>query len=356
MSSKQMPRMIIVSLLCSALGASVLFADVTNVALDKPVTLNGIFFTGGWGGGSIVSADTVVDGIFFTRGQQWDLGPVWWDSSGDNTGQSIVIDLEGVYVIESLIIQADDNDAYKLYYWDIGSSDWVLAWDVPNYDTVPDPSNWGMQTRPNPDDDTERYMLVSSIITSALKIEGNMSDTGDSLFSVSEVQAFGSPILEVDKELVDWLDLGDGDGYLEVGELWWFLLEITVTNNGDTAIDGIELKDRLGGDLMLMDIGYTNPYPDTYSTKGKTEKAFLGWDVGTLDPGETATFYVHVATDTNTGTGNGKKAGHQEYTSIGEHELNSGATAKGMLGDLQVSDTSDSITVEVLEPGDYDGD
>lgn len=350
MNTKQIFGMIIVGLMCIVTGATVGLADVTNIALNKPVTLNGIFFTGGWGGGLVVSADTVVDDIFFAGPpplNQWDKGPVWWDSSGDNTGQSIVIDLEGVYAIESLIVQADDNDAYILYYWDLVSEDWVVAWNVPNYDEVG--WGWGMLTRPNPDDDTERYMLASTITTSALKIEGNMSDTGDSLFAVSEIQAFGSPVLEVEKALVDWMDLGDGDGDIEVGELWRFLMEITITNNGDTTIEGIELKDRLGGDLVLVDVGYTDPFPDTYYTKGKTEKAFLGWDVGSLDPGETATFYVDVATDTNTGTGNGKKAGHQEYTSAGEHELNSGATAKGMLREIEVCDTSDSITVEVVE-------
>ena len=95
----------------------------------------------------------------------------------------------------------DDNDAYKLYYWDISSSSWQLVWDVPNYDVVPDPANWGMQTRPNPDDDTERYMLASPIVTNALKFEGNMADTGDKLFSVSEIQAYGVRLIEVEIDI-----------------------------------------------------------------------------------------------------------------------------------------------------------
>jgi hypothetical protein len=56
-----------------------------------------------------------------------------------------------------------------------------------------------------------------------------------------------------------------------------------------------------------------------------------------------------LKTDINTGTGNGKKPGHQEYTEPGLHELNSGATAKGLLqGWYEVEATTASIEVDVL--------
>jgi len=364
MGTKQILKMTVIGLVCIVMGATVGFADVTNVALDKPVTLNGVFFTGGWGGGSTVSADTVVDDIFFSRGHQWDLGPVWWDSTGDNTGQSIVIDLEGVYVIESFIVQADDNDAYKLYYWDIESSDWVLAWDVPNYDITGDPpvDNWGMQTRPNPDDDNERYVLASTITTSALKIEGNTSDSADNYFSVSEVQAFGSPVLEATKELTDISDFIDEDPEDGIPDLdidgypmvpmhteIWFEMEITVTNNDPSAtIEDVIVKDRLGGDLRLM--GYAYPFGTivSYSTKGNSDKFFISWEVGDLAPLESKTLTLFVCTDVNPGQGK-KSEPINEYTSSGVHELNSGANAKGMLGDMQVSDSSESIYVNAVE-------
>lgn len=50
-----------------------------------------------------------------------------------------------------------------------------------------------MQTRPNPDDNTEQYVLPAIITTNALKFEGNMED-GDQNFAVSEIQAFGTPV------------------------------------------------------------------------------------------------------------------------------------------------------------------
>jgi hypothetical protein len=58
------------------------------------------------------------------------------------------------------------------------------------------------------------------------------------------------------------------------------------------------------------------------------------------------TIELTVRTDVNPGTGNGKKSGHQEYTSEGIKTLNSGANAKGLLGgDIQVSASSGSISV-----------
>ena len=135
----------------------------------------------------MVDKATIVDGVFLPRSTKWDQGAVWWDN---RYAGSITIDLGQTYKIESFVVQADDNDAYELYYWDLWTSTWQLAWDVPNYDVVPDASSWGMQTRPNPLDDTERYMLPTHIVTNALLIQGNVGDS-DLLFSVSEVQAYG---------------------------------------------------------------------------------------------------------------------------------------------------------------------
>jgi hypothetical protein len=68
-----------------------------------------------------------------------------------------------------------------------------------------------------------------------------------------------------------------------------------------------------------------------------------------LGPGETATLDLLVATDVN--PGQDKKAVPQnEYTEAGPHELNSGANVKGILHEMQLSATSDSISVDVIEP------
>jgi len=140
-----------------------------NVMLNKPVLLSGIFFTGGWGSGLIADPQSITDSSFFTRGQQWDQGPVWWDSTSIS-GQAICINLQGIYEISSFVVQADDNDAYQLNYYDFETVGWELVWDVPTYDIVPDPSNWGMQTRPDPTADTARHTCPCKVLSTTMAI------------------------------------------------------------------------------------------------------------------------------------------------------------------------------------------
>jgi uncharacterized repeat protein (TIGR01451 family) len=172
---------------------------------------------------------------------------------------------------------------------------------------------------------------------------------------ITKVKILGVP--EVTKELVDaWEVSGNGDNILDLGEKWYFELEIIVTNNTTSTINNVIVKDNLAGDLGLDDWTVTTGTFDSWTT-GKTEKVHMTWDVGTLVPGQTATLLLEVSTDMNTGNGNGKNPkfpdGHQEYTSEGRHCLNSGATAKGMItvngAEWEVSDTTEEICVVVGE-------
>lgn len=179
---------ILASTIIASMTKAPTMAATTNVASGATVSLEGgPFFITGQGSGSneVVSASTIVDGIFLPRNRDRDRGTVWWDSVSTSS-QYIRIDLQTTAVIESLIVQADDNDAYRVYYLDPESLTWKLAWDVPNYDTY----GWGMQTRPNPAADREAHNLDHAIVTNALKIEGVLADS-DGQFAVSEAQAYG---------------------------------------------------------------------------------------------------------------------------------------------------------------------
>ena len=179
---------ILVSTAIAPMATAPAAAATTNVASGAAVSLEGgPFFITDQGSGSneVVNAGTVVDGVFLPRNRVRDRGTVWWDSIS-TSGQYIRINLQTAAVIESLIVQADDNDAYRVYYLDPGSLTWKLAWEAPNYDTY----GWGMQTRPNPANEAQAYKLGQEITTSALKIEGVLTD-GDGQFAVSEVQAYG---------------------------------------------------------------------------------------------------------------------------------------------------------------------
>ena len=143
-------------------------------------------------------------------------------------------------------------------------------------------------------------------------------------------------------------------------DVQWTLL-ITVENTAGDQIGNmtnIVVKDNFGGDLELDSFEAT---VGTVVTRlsGCTEKVHLFWnDIGYLDgDGDSAGLTVAVSTDVNPGTnknkdGKGRKNGHQEFTSEGEHELNSGATLKFIDGDtgLKLSAHTPSIVVNAYVP------
>jgi hypothetical protein len=103
----------------------------------------------------------------------------------DGGPRSVQVNFGAKCLLESFIAQLDDNDAYLLSYWNLVSSAWDAAWHIPNFDAV----GWGMQTRPNALDDTERHELTAPIMTTALKLE--LEPATDWLGAISELQAFG---------------------------------------------------------------------------------------------------------------------------------------------------------------------
>ena len=112
----------------------------------------------------------------------------------------------------------------------------------------------------------------------------------------------------------------DRDGIIEVGEPVWFLEVIQVHNPSDMTWTSVTVEDRWGAEL---DVESATPSLGTaeLTTKGKSAKEFLTWDIGDLGPGMTANLVLEVRTDLNPG-------GHQEYTSPGDYEYNSGAVLK----------------------------
>jgi hypothetical protein len=133
----------------------------------------------------------------------------------------------------------------------------------------------------------------------------------------------------------------NGNGLIEVGELVNFLMVIQVHNASGDPWTNVRVKDRFGAEL---DVTSANPSQGaaTLTTKGKSEKEFLEWDVGDLAPGDTANLVIRFNTDLNPG-------GHQSYTSTGIHCVNSGATLKYIVSGHQENATTGSICLEVVE-------
>ena len=181
-------------------------------------------------------------------------------------------------------------------------------------------------------------------------------------------------------------ELEEGPESPVIGVLAEWKIGMGVTNNFGYNMTGTKITDRFGGDLKIDSINttagnYTFKYTDytkkratvnisrdgvllepdasldkdgvTIGTEpyefhifwtGKAHKAHFAWTIGDLADGDSADITIGVSTDKN-------PKGHQEYTEIGDHELNSGATLK-FIDDtgMQLSAVTAPIVVEAVEP------
>lgn len=113
----------------------------------------------------------------------------------------------------------------------------------------------------------------------------------------------------------------DHDGKVEVGEDVQWVFTITVTNLYDWTMEDVVVSDRFAAELEIDCVCCVSHGTLDLSMKGNSDKVFLTWTIGDLAPLETATLCMIISTDEN-------PAGHQEYTSPGCYELNSGAVLK----------------------------
>jgi len=184
--------------------------------------------------------------------------------------------------------------------------------------------------------------------------------------------------------------MADGTPYYYVGKKYYWWIEITVHAN--EALSDVVVYDRLGAELMIEGISLTTPKGDPRQTPdpfdyifryrpygrdglvfingrqlgrlnkrgvrfgvpsspfrffifwtGKSVKVHFEWIIGSMSEGETQTIFLTVSTDKN-------PAGHQEYTSEGCYELNSGATVKAIrLTGKQFSTVAESIRICAVE-------
>lgn len=167
---KKSTSLIAATLLLAASGSAF---SASNVALGKNVSLDGIFGLFGWGNGMTTTAASVTDGTFLGNGHQWDLDSIWWDANHPGaTNNKVEIDLGGNYQLNGFVLEADNNDVYRVEYFSGGI--WHTAWDAPMQ------GSWGMESR--------SATLGSDITTSKLRLRAM---SGDGFYSVSEFQASG---------------------------------------------------------------------------------------------------------------------------------------------------------------------
>ena len=182
LNKRTLKRGMLLAGLVSLAAAKGSLAD-TNIALNKPVLMNGVF-------DDPTHAVLVTDGVFMPQGTVYTDGLSWLADAN-----SVDVDLQGLYTINALSVQADDNDAYILQYLDSGGV-YQTLWNVPNEDFIGGNNVFGLQTRPDPLNDNAVYTLPVPITTSSLRLIGDTSYT-DHAYAVSQIAAFGNAFTTV---------------------------------------------------------------------------------------------------------------------------------------------------------------
>jgi hypothetical protein len=152
-----------------ALVTSSALAAPVNIAISKPVSV-----ISGTVNGDIA---TVTDGLYLPEMTQWQTGTAWWVRDA-----VLEINLGSLHTINGANVQCDDNDSYRLDYFDAADSSWKTLWNVPNYDAY----GWGMLTRPG----VGSIQALTPVTTDKVRFT---QEQGDSYYAVSEIQLYGSP-------------------------------------------------------------------------------------------------------------------------------------------------------------------
>jgi hypothetical protein len=122
------------------------------------------------------AADLLVDGYVPAEWTVWTAGTnVWWYG----TEPAFTLDFGGVYRLEGILIQVDNNDWYKIEY-SLNNSTWNELFVIPSY--IGD-VGWGMDTFTPPE---IAFAPVNARYIRAFAIGG------DNCYAISEIQAFGT--------------------------------------------------------------------------------------------------------------------------------------------------------------------
>jgi len=163
-------------------------------------------------------------------------------------------------------------------------------------------------------------------------------------------------VLGVDKELTDaFLTPGhipvDPDE-VPLGTKVYFNMTITVYAFED--VTDVVVKDGIGADLVLYgDYDPTVSYAKAGKSKTGMGATIVTWMIGPIAGGADMTLELDVYTGLNSPS-NGKKHApqYQEYTSLGDHDLNSGPVVYFTYDGKQYMLQGPPVTVTVVEVAD----
>jgi uncharacterized repeat protein (TIGR01451 family) len=275
----------------------------------------------------------------------------------DNDGDGLVDEdlgnftVDGAFITGGLVVSGDEVK-YKLP---------DRGWFTIEFDIIV----------PNEVEEEKYVTNIGRIVVDDVPIA---EDTADILLRYSGFDKYFLPIdngtpPEPGEIIVDggtpgyFIDYGDGDGIIEVGELIVWLVQYNVTNKFNYSWHRITMEDRWGGEYGISADGADNDndglideesfngidddgdgaidedIAEFWATTGTLEielrgtpphsdKVYLKWSFDSLAPGETALLTIAVFTDRNPGNNPQFPQGHQQFSSPGYYIMNSGGVVK----------------------------
>jgi hypothetical protein len=160
-------------------GAALLAgAGTSGAALISPTTAT--LAAGSLLGGS---AALIVDGTIPPEGQNWQLQTAYWGSSAT----ILRVDLGALYRVEDVVVSVDNNDAYRVR-WSSDGSAYTTLFDIAvGYGEIANGVDTMSSELGNPE-----YIAgidFAPVVARYLEIAAS---GGDSMYSVGELQAYGS--------------------------------------------------------------------------------------------------------------------------------------------------------------------
>ena len=171
----------------------------TNIALGKTVSIVATDPdpSAGFNNGTAGNLQNITNGIVLPDATAYgSAAAVDQAIEWNGAGYVFQISLGGAYTVSGLIVDADDNDAYQLQYYNASTSSWDALYTAPIVSV-----GFGLRTRPSVSDQSEEYILSSPVTTDAVRIYGGASDDnfcfdgscGQGGYAIAQVELFGTP-------------------------------------------------------------------------------------------------------------------------------------------------------------------
>jgi hypothetical protein len=122
---------------------------------------------------------SLADGANVAEGTYWQDGTVWWDDHTPESANNVIeFDLHGLYLVDTLVLQGDNND-----YYGISIRDRFGAWSLLGY----------FQPYGGPGMRERVAAGLTPFEVSGIRVQGA---GGDQYYALSEVQAIGQAVPE----------------------------------------------------------------------------------------------------------------------------------------------------------------